>query len=99
MQMSVMEYAKKRRLIKASDAIMEKKLLTPPCSFAGRHPSVLQKHKKEFSFSPSLLKAMMMRIENSGDNSMSHVFMKATDFHASNSHSPGKPSSQMPMRS
>lgn len=85
MQMSVMEYVKKRRLIKASDAILNgEKIIDAALQFCWQTPSGFTKaFKKEFSFSPALLKAMMMHIEDLGGNSMSHVFMKATDFHAS----------------
>ena len=84
MQMSVMEYVKKRRLIKASDAILNgEKIIDAAIRFGWQtHSGFTKSFKNEFGFCPALLKAIMMQIEELGGSAMSHVFLKKTESHA-----------------
>lgn len=84
MHMSVMEYVKKRRLIKASDAILKgEKIIDVAFRFGWQtHSGFTKSFKNEFGFYPALLKAMMMQIEDIGGSAMSHVFLKKTESHS-----------------
>ena len=84
MQMSVMEYVKKRRLIKASDAILSgEKIIDAAFRFGWKtHSGFTRSFKNEFGFYPALLKAMMMQIDDLGGSAMSHIFLKNTDIHS-----------------
>ena len=61
--MSVMEYVKKRRLIKASEAILNgERIIDAAFRFGWKtHSGFTRSFKNEFGFYPALLKAMMMQ--------------------------------------
>lgn len=84
MHMSVMEYVKKRRLIRASDAILNgEKIIDAAFRFGWQtHSGFTKSFKQEFGFCPALLKAIVMEIESIGGSAMSHVFYAKTDIHA-----------------
>ena len=84
MQTSVMEYVKKRRLIRASDAILKgDKIIDVALRFGWQtHGGFTKSFKQEFGFCPALLKAIIMEFESLGGNVMSHVFYTKTEIHA-----------------
>ena len=84
MQLSVMEYVKKRRLIRASDAILSgDKIIDVALRFGWQtHGGFTKSFKQEFGFCPALLKAIVMEFESLGGSVMSHVFYTKTDVHA-----------------
>lgn len=84
MHMSVMEYVKKRRLIRASDAILNgEKIIDAAFRFGWQtHSGFTKSFKQEFRFCPALLKAIVMELETIGGSAMSHVFYAKTDIHA-----------------
>ena len=84
MGITVMEYVKKRKLLKASDAIINGDKVIDAAFQNGylSHGGFTKAFKQEFGFSPAFLRAMMMQINYLGGNTMSHVFMKQTKEHA-----------------
>lgn len=76
---SVTEYLKKRRLIKASKALLcGHKILDTALRFGWQtHSSFTKAFKQEFGFSPIFLKAMLLEINYLGGNAMTHVFLKS----------------------
>ena len=84
MQISVMEYVKKRRLIKASEAILQGgNIIDTALRFGWQtHSGFTRAFKNEFGFYPALLKAVTMQIEYKGGREMSHVFLRDTEIHA-----------------
>lgn len=85
MGLSIMEYVKDRRLIKASEEISNgKKIIDIALDYGYQsHSGFTKAFKNKFGFSPSLLRAFRFQINCLGGNSnMSHVFMKNTDVHA-----------------
>jgi len=85
MGVSVMEYVKKRKLIKASDEILKGEKIINVAFNNGylTHSGFTKAFKQEFGFSPALLRAMIMQLNClEGGNTMSHVFMNQTDIHA-----------------
>lgn len=85
MGMSVMEYVKKRKLIKASrDIINGQKIIdTAFCYGWLSHGGFTKAFKQEFGFSPALLKTMIVEMGQLGGNTMNHIFMKQTKEHLS----------------
>lgn len=85
MGISVMDYVSKRRLVVASEKILNgKTIIDAAIEFGWQSRNGFSKaFKKEYGFSPSLLKAMMIEIENQGDSAMEHIFLSKTDEHAS----------------
>lgn len=85
MHISVMAYVKKRRLIRASDEILEGcRIIDVALKFGYEsHSGFTKAFKNEFGFSPSLLRAVTMGIDCIGGNSMQHVFLERTEPHAS----------------
>jgi len=77
MEMTVMEYVCKRRLIRASEEIlMGKRVIDVALKYAWEsHSGFTKAFKKEFGFCPSLLRAMKITVENLGGSDMSHVFL------------------------
>lgn len=83
--MSVMEYVKKRKMIKASEMILEgRKIIDVALMFGWQsHASFTKAFKNEFGFSPSLLRAMIVEMEHYGGRAMSHLFLKKPEEHLS----------------
>lgn len=85
MGLSVMEYVKERRLIKASEEILNgKKIIDVALDYGYQsHSGFTKAFKNRFGFSPALLRAFSFQINClGGSNCMSHVFMKSTAVHA-----------------
>lgn len=85
MGLSIMEYVKERRLIKASEEIANgKKIIDVALDYGYQsHSGFTKAFKNKFGFSPSLLRAFSFQINCLGGNcNMSHVFMKNTAVHA-----------------
>lgn len=81
MGVSVMEYIKKRKMIKASEMILAgKKIIDVALLFGWQsHVGFSRTFKNEFGFSPSLLRAMIVEMEQYGGRAMSHLFLKRAD--------------------
>ncbi|WP_033168694.1 AraC family transcriptional regulator [Clostridium sp. KNHs205] len=82
---SVMDYVKQRKLIKASNDILNGAKIIDVAINNGyeTHSGFTKSFKNEFGFSPSLLRAVKLQIEYfKGGYAMNHVFMKQTDIHA-----------------
>lgn len=71
-------YIIKRRLIKSSEDIVNGKRIIDVALEYGweSHSGFTKSFKKEFGFSPSLLKALIIEIDGLGGNSMGHVFFR-----------------------
>jgi len=84
MHMSVMEYVKKRRLIKASEEILHGSRIIDAAFKYGwqSHGGFTKAFKNEFGFCPEFLKAIAMGMECLRGDGMSHVFLMSTDVHA-----------------
>lgn len=82
MGVSVMEYVTKRKLILASWHILEGSRVIDAamdCGY-GSHSGFTRAFSREFGFSPALLKAMKLRLQE-GEMGMEHVFMRQRDVH------------------
>lgn len=75
--MTPMEYVIKRRLIKASEDIINgEKIIDVAIKYNWQSHSGFSKcFKKEFGFYPSLLKAMILEMNQIGGSAMSHVYL------------------------
>lgn len=85
MGLSIMEYVKERRLIKASEKISNgKKIIDVALDYCYQsHSGFTKAFKNKFGFSPALLRAFSFQIDFLGGNcNMSHVFMKKIAVHA-----------------
>lgn len=85
MGLSIMEYVKERRLIKASEEISNgKKIIDVAFDYGYQsHSGFTKAFKNKFHFSPALLRAFRFQINCLGGNcNMSHVFMNNTNVHA-----------------
>ncbi len=85
MGLSIMEYVKERRLIKASEEIENgKKIIDVALDYGYQsHSGFTKAFKNKFGFSPSLLRAFSFQINCLGGTcNMSHVFIKNTAVHA-----------------
>ena len=85
MGLSIMEYVKERRLIKASEKIGNgKKIIDVALEYGYQsHSGFTKAFKNKFGFSPAFLRAFRFQIDCLGGNyNMSHIFMKSTDIHA-----------------
>ncbi len=83
--LSIMEYVKERRLIRASEEIVNgKKIIDIALDYGYQsHSGFTKAFKNKFGFSPALLKAFRFQINCLGGNcNMSHVFIKNTNVHA-----------------
>ena len=85
MGISVMDYVCKRRMVMASEEIMEgKNIIDVAIEFGWQsHSGFSKAFKKEYGFTPSLLKVMIIELYNLGGSSMEHIFLAQTDEHAS----------------
>ena len=79
MNMTVMEYVNRRRLIKASEDILDgTKILDAAVSYGWQsHSGFTKAFKREFGFSPSLLKVMAYELNKLVGSAMNHVFLQA----------------------
>lgn len=85
MGLSIMEYVKERRLIKASEEIANGKKIIDVALDCGyqSHSGFTKAFKNKFGFSPLLLRAFSFQINYlEGNCNMSHIFMKSTAVHA-----------------
>lgn len=83
--LSIMEYVKERRLIKASEEIGNgRKIIDVALEYGYEsHSSFTKAFKNKFGFSPALLRAFCFQIDCLGGNcNMKHVFMRNTKIHA-----------------
>ncbi|WP_124068447.1 helix-turn-helix transcriptional regulator [Clostridium sp. E02] len=85
MHVTVMEYVKRRKLIKASEDILSGvKIIDTAFRYGWQsHSGFTKAFKKEFGFYPSLLKAMEAEINYLGGNAMNYVFLESAYEHAS----------------
>lgn len=84
--LSIMEYVKDRRLIKASEEILNgNKIIDVAFNYGYQsHSGFTKAFKNKFGFSPALLKAFCFQINCLGGNcDMNHVFMKGTAINSS----------------
>lgn len=81
MNMKPMDYVRRRRLIKASEAIVEgMKIIDVAMEYGWQsHSGFTKAFVREFGFQPSLLRAMIIEIESLGGRAMNHVFLEKTD--------------------
>ena len=85
MGLSIMDYVKERRLIKASEEISNGKKIIDIAFNCGyqSHSGFTKAFKNKFGFSPALLRAFSFQINSLGGNcNMSHVFMNYTPIHS-----------------
>ena len=80
MGVTVMEYIGKRRLVKASEDILEgNKILDVALKYGWQsHSGFTKAFQREFGFSPSLLRTMSVSIKDLGGMAMNHVFLEST---------------------
>jgi AraC-like DNA-binding protein len=82
--MSVMEYVKRRRLIQAAEDIIHgMKIIDAALKFSyDSHSGFSKAFKKEFGYSPSLLCAIQMQVDElEGGNPMSKIFIRRMEEH------------------
>lgn len=79
--MTCMHYIWKRRLIKASEDISNGSRIIDVAFHYGwqSHSAFTKSFKREFGFSPSLLRTMRMEIDCIGGSRMKSIFMKKTE--------------------
>lgn len=85
MGLSIMDYVKERRLIKASEEIYRGKKIIDVALDCGyqTHSGFTKAFKNKFGFSPALLMAFHFQINCLGGNyNMEHVFIKNTSIHS-----------------
>lgn len=84
MNVSVMSYVKKRRLIRASEEILKgSRIIDTAMRFGWEsHSGFTKAFRNEFGFCPALLKALAMGVDYLGGIGMEHVFLKRTEEHA-----------------
>ena len=80
MGISVMDYVCKRRLAASSEEILKgKRIIDVALSYGWQsHSSYTKSFKHEFGFSPSLLKALRMELNEFGGYAMKKVYLEAT---------------------
>ncbi len=80
MNVSVMEYVTKRRLIRASEDIINgEKIIDVAIRYGWQsHSGFTKSFKKEFGFYPSFLRAMIIEMRSYGGSVMNHVFLEQT---------------------
>lgn len=80
MNVNLMEYVCKRRLIKASEDILAgEKIIDVAMKYCWHsHSGFTKAFNREFDFPPSLLRAIIIEINNLGGSAMSHVFLEET---------------------
>lgn len=80
MGITVMEYITVRKLIKASEEILQGvKIIDVALKYGWQsHSGFTKAFKKAFGFYPSLLKVMIIEMDHLGGNAMNHVFLEST---------------------
>lgn len=80
MNTTIMEYINKRRLIKASEEILNGDRIIDAAFKYGwqSHSGFTRAFKKEFDFYPSLLRTMKVSLESLGGYAMNHIFLEST---------------------
>lgn len=80
MNMTIMEYVNRRKLIKASEDILNGvKVIDVAFKYGWQsHSGFTKAFKKEFGFYPSLLRAALVEMNSLGGNVMNHVFLETT---------------------
>lgn len=80
MEMTLQKYVTRRKLIKASEKIIAgQRVIDAAFQYGWKtHAGFTKSFKKEFGFSPSLLRIMLIEIQSFGGNGMSHVFLETT---------------------
>jgi len=80
MGVTVMEYICGRRLIKASEDILSgQKIIDVAIKYGWKsHSGFTKSFSKKFGFSPSLLRAIQISVENLEGSGMNHVFLEST---------------------
>lgn len=81
---SVMEYVKRRKMIRASESILDgNKIIDVALNYGWQsHSGFTKAFKNEFGFYPSVLRAMLIELNHCGGRNMSHLFLKRTEEHA-----------------
>lgn len=85
MSCSVLEYVRRRKLLKASEMILNgEKVINAAFQYGWQtHSGFTRAFHQEFGFSPSLLRAMRMQADGlRGGNGMSHFFYDIPEEHA-----------------
>lgn len=84
MGMTVMEYVNKRRLLKASEDIIDgARILDAAVKYGWQsHSGFTKAFKREFGLSPSLLKVMVIEINQLGGVVMNHEFLQVPEKNA-----------------
>lgn len=85
MSCSVLEYVRRRKLLKASEMILNgEKVIDAAFQYGWQtHSGFTRAFHQEFGFSPSLLRAMRMQADSlKGGNGMSHIFYDIPEEHA-----------------
>ncbi len=82
--MPVMDYVRKRKLLKASRKIIEgEKIIDAALSYGWQsHTGFVKAFKNEFGFPPSFLRAMLILKKECGGGTMEHLFLQEPDCHA-----------------
>ena len=84
MKMTVMEYVKGRKLLKASEEILDgEKIIDVALRYGWEtHSGFTKSFKQEFGFCPALLKAMTIQIGDLEEESMKERFLRETEIHS-----------------
>lgn len=79
-QMTLKEYIIRRKLIRASEQIIDgEKIIDVAIRYGWEsHAGFTKAFKKEFGFSPSFLKIVLIEIQDIGGSGMGHVFLDST---------------------
>lgn len=80
---TVMEYVKRRRLIKASEEIAEGGKIIDAAVKYGYETSggFAKAFRNEYGFSPSVMKAMILQVKCLGGYNMDHIYLKQQEVH------------------
>ena len=80
---TVMEYVKKRRLIKASEEIAEgRKIIDVAIEYGYETPGGFAKaFRNEYGFSPSVMKAMVLQVKCLGGYRMNQIYLEKQEAH------------------
>lgn len=82
--LSIMEYVKERRMIKASEEIINgKKIIDVALDYCYQsHSGFTKAFSNKFGFSPVFLRAFRYQLKCIGGKNMNHVFINSIDVHA-----------------
>lgn len=81
MNVTLLEYVTKRKLIRASEAILSgKKIIDVAVQYGWQsHSGFTKAFKKEFGFYPALLRVMLAEMQSLGGIAMNHIFLETTN--------------------